>query len=129
MANEISSFLSYSSQNNFRGRTIIIGGNYGECRYMEFRFRGISTAFYIFIKLPDVNIINYALTPQPPHPCSSLCKKLLSSPYKRYRPLIGLGIPTKARTSHENELPLFMYYRVSNVETYTLASFPDTRGS
>jgi hypothetical protein len=43
--------------------------------------------------------------------------------------MIGLGIPTEARTSHENEVPLFVYYRVSNVERYTLALIPNTCGS
>ena len=122
MANEISSFLSYSSQNNFRGRTIIIGGNCGECRYMEFCFRDLKTAFYIFIKLPDVNIINYALPHTNPLTHAPVCVRNISDlPTKVIGRMIRLGIPTKARTSHANELPLFMYYRVSNVERYTSA--------
>jgi len=68
MANEISLFLSYSSQNYFRGSTIIIGGNYGECRYMEFTFQRIKTAVCTFVKLPDVNNINYALPHTNPLP-------------------------------------------------------------
>ena len=67
---------------------------------MEFNFRGINTAFYIFIKLPDVNNINYALPPLNHLPPTPVCVRNISHlPTKDIGRLIGLGISTKARTS------------------------------
>jgi len=66
---------------------------------------------------------------QPPSPAPVCVRNISDLPTKDIGWMIVLGIPTKARSSHENEHPLFVYYRVSNVERYTLASIPNTRGS
>jgi hypothetical protein len=84
MGNETSSFISYFYQNYFREKTITIVGKYGGCRYMEFTIRGINTAFYIFIKLPDLTFINYALPPPIPH--APVCVRYVSDlPTNKYR--------------------------------------------